>query len=131
MSAQPEVLVVDDNRDAREIIIFFLKGIGLHAIEASTGPEALLAAQATHPNLILLDLALPGISGDEVTARLKADQTTRDIPVIVLTALSKDDTRVKRAIECGAEEILMKPYTFKPLGEAIRRYVQQPHDVRF
>ena len=78
MSAQPAILVVDDNRDAREIIVLFLKGVGFHAIEASTGQQAISAAQATHPELILLDLSLPEIFGDEVTARLKADPTTHE-----------------------------------------------------
>jgi CheY-like chemotaxis protein len=131
MSAKPAILVVDDNPDAREIIVLFLKGVGFDAIEAATGSEALIAAQTAHPDLILLDLALPEISGDEVMARLKSDPTTRDIPVIALTALSKDDHIVKRALECGAAEMLMKPYTFKQLGEAIRHYLDQPHDSRF
>jgi CheY-like chemotaxis protein len=131
MSAKPAILVVDDNPDAREIIVLFLKGVGFDAIEAATGSEALIAAQTAHPDLILLDLALPEISGDEVMARLKSDPTTRDIPVIALTALSKDDHIAKRALESGAAEMLMKPYTFKQLGEAIRHYLDQPHDSRF
>ena len=131
MSAKPAILVVDDNPDAREILALFLKGIGFQTIEAATGPEALLAAQTAHPELILLDLALPEISGDEVMAWLTADPKTHNIPVIVLTALSKEDRIVKRALECGAEEVLVKPYSFKQLGEAIGRYVRQPHDMRF
>jgi len=131
MSAKLAILVVDDNRDAREIVVLFLKGVGFRTIEASTGPEALQAAQTAHPDLILLDLALPEISGDEVMACLKAEPKTRDIPVIVLTALSKEDRVVKRALEYGAEEVLMKPYSFKQLGEAIHRYIHQPNDPRF
>ena len=131
MSAKPAILVVDDNRDAREIIVLFVKGVGFDAIEAATGPEALLAAQTAHPDFILMDLGLPEISGDEVMARLRADPATRDIPVIVLTALPRDDSAVKRALEYGAKEVLFKPYSFKHLGEAIRRYVHQPYDPRF
>lgn len=92
-------------------------------IEASTGPKALTSAQTIHPDLILLDICLPEISGDEVTAQLKADPSTRDIPIIIVTALPEDEIVVKRAIKCGAEEILVKPYSFKHLGEAVRRYV--------
>ena len=127
MSAQPAILVVDDNRDAREIIVLFLKGVGFHAIEASTGPQAISAAQAAHPALILLDLSLPEIFGDEVTARLKADPTTQDIPIVIVTALPPEEAVVKRAVERGAEEIVMKPYSLKHLGEVIRRYAHQPH----
>lgn len=123
MSAHPAILVADDSPDARAIIVFFLKHIGLHVIEASTGPRALTAARTTHPELILLDICLPVISGDEVTVQLKADPATRNIPIIILTALPKDENVVKRAIKCGAEEILVKPYSFNHLGEVIRRYV--------
>jgi len=131
MSAGPEILVVDDNRDGREIVVLFLKGVGFQAIEAATGLEALQAVQRHHPDLILLDLVLPELSGDEVTARLKADPSTRDIPIIILTALSKDSSLVRRVIAAGADEIIIKPFSFKALGEAIRHYVRQPHDPRF
>src|ERR1044072_6257780 len=131
MSAKPAILVVDDNPDAREIIVLFLKGVGFQAIEAATGPEARRASETDHPDLILFDLALPELAGDEVAARLNANPKTRNIPIIVLTALVKEDQIVKRALECGAEEMLIKPYSFEQLGEAIRRYVHQPHDPRF
>lgn len=99
-------------------------------VEAETGSDALYMVQTGHPDLILMDLALPGMWGDEVTALLKAAPVTRDIPLIVVTALQHDHSSVQRAIAADAEEIVAKPF-LKTLGEAVRRYVRPPDDLQF
>ena len=82
------ILLVEDS-DYRELVAFLLKRSGYDVAEATTGLAALEQANATRPDLIIMDLGLPGIMGDEATARLKADSSTRDIPVIVCTAFRK------------------------------------------
>src|SRR5258705_681162 len=123
MPNKQKILIAEDNPDGREIIVLFVKSLGLEVFEATTGLQALDQTRAVHPDLILMDLGLPEMPGDEVMARLKDDPSTREIPVIVVTALPKDGTSVESAIAAGAAEILYKPFTFKALGEAMRRYL--------
>jgi len=123
MPNKQKILIAEDNPDGREIIVLFVKSLGLEVFEATTGLQALDQTRAVHPDLILMDLGLPEMPGDEVMVRLKDDPSTREIPVIVVTALPKDGTSVESAIAAGAAEILYKPFTFKALGEAMRRYL--------
>ena len=122
MLNKQKILIAEDNPDGREIIVLFVKSLGLEVFEATTGLEALDQARAVHPDLILMDLALPKMPGYEATAHLKADPSTRDIPVIVNTAFQKG-AFVDCAIAAGAEEILHKPFSLKALEEAVRRYL--------
>ena len=117
-----KILIVEDNSDCRELLALVLRRSGYEIAEAATGLEAIEQAAATHPDLILMDLGLPGITGDEATARLKADPATKDIPVIVNTAFHKG-TLIDRAIAVGAAEILHKPISFEALREVVRRYL--------
>src|SRR6185295_15823663 len=78
-----KILIVDDNADLRKLLAFFLKNSDYDTVEAATGLEALKQARATRPDLILMDLVMPDVTGDEVTRRLKADPLTRNMPVIV------------------------------------------------
>jgi CheY-like chemotaxis protein len=118
-----KILIVEDNPDGREIVVLYVRSLGYEVFEAATGIEGLDQARAIHPDLILMDLVLPEMPGHEVIARLKADPSTREIPVIVLTALSRGSPSVERAIAAGAAETLYKPLIFKALGEAIRRHL--------
>ena len=97
-----KILIVEDNPDGREIVVLYVKSLGYEVFEAATGIEALDQARAVHPDLILMDLVLPEMPGHEVTARLKADPSTREIPVIVLTALSRGSQSVESVIAAGA-----------------------------
>jgi len=123
MAHKQKVLIVEDNADGRELFALYIRRLGYEVFEAATGLEALDQAHAVHPDLILMDLVLPEMPGHEVIARLKADPSTREIPVIVLTALSRGSPSVERAIAAGAAETLYKPLIFKALGEAIRRHL--------
>ena len=114
--ATAKVLVVEDNRDARGLIVLVLRRAGDEVTEAKDGTEALRQAIAQHPDLILLDLGLPGMNGDEVTA-----QTRR----VVITAVDSAAPIVRRAIAAGADELICKPTDFKSLLEVIRRAIGQ------
>ncbi len=83
-----KILIVEDDFDCRELFKFYFRQSGYETIEAATGLEAISLARVIHPDLILMDLGIPSMTGDEATARLKADPSTRDIPVIVTTAFS-------------------------------------------
>jgi len=122
MAHKQKVLIVEDNADGRELFALYIRRLGYEVFEAATGLEALDQAHAVHPDLILMDLALPKMPGYESTARLKADPSTRDIPVIVNTAFHKGPF-VERAIAAGATEISHKPVSFKALEEVVRRYL--------
>src|SRR6267142_485833 len=110
------ILVVEDDADYREMVMLFLRRSGYRAVEAVTGLEAVSRARVTRPNLILMDLDMPAMTGDLATARLKADPSTRNIPVIVTTAFSYGSL-VDRAI-------MHKPFALKLLRAAMQRHYQ-------
>ena len=121
MAAKKKILVVEDNSDIRQLMVFFLEQAGYDVLEAATGLAAIERAIATLPDLITMDLGLPDITGDEVTARLKADPSTKHIPVIAITAYYKESPLVESAIAAGACEVLCKPVTLRSLEDALRR----------
>jgi response regulator RpfG family c-di-GMP phosphodiesterase len=81
-----KILIVDENDACRESLGVSIKGLGYEVFEAATGPEAIDKASSMHPDLIMMDLRLPGMNGDEATARLKRNLSTRNIPVVISTA---------------------------------------------
>lgn len=102
------ILLVDDYDDARVMYAHFLRLSGYTALQAATGEEALELATRHVPDLILLDMSLPGMDGWEVAKRLKQDDTTRHIPVVALTAHALSPER-ERTEEVGCEGFLAKP----------------------
>jgi two-component system, cell cycle response regulator DivK len=117
------ILIVEDNSESRELLALILRRSGYDIAEAATGLDAIDQAHATRPDLIIMDLGLPEITGDEATARLKADPSTRDIPVIVNTAFHRESSLVKCAIAAGAAKILHKPTPLKVFEEVVRQYL--------
>lgn len=103
------VLIVDDNPTNVELISVQLKPFNYHILKAFGGHEALEVIKKNPPDLILLDLMMPKMSGYEVCKILKSDPATRLIPIIIVTALRELDDKIK-AIELGADDFLMKPY---------------------
>jgi two-component system cell cycle response regulator DivK len=102
------ILVVEDDVDNRCILVKVLSVDGHQVVEAADGVEALDRARAEHPDLILMDLALPNLDGWEATRRLKADVATRHIPVVALTAFAMggDEAQARAA---GCDDYLPKP----------------------
>lgn len=122
MAHKNRVLIVEDNSDARELMVLFLRRAGYEIAEAASGLAALEQAHGTRPDLIIMDLGLPGMTGDEATVRLKADPFTKDIPIVVNTAFHAGSSNVNRAIAAGAAEVLHKPTDFQTLLETVQRY---------
>jgi putative two-component system response regulator len=104
----PVVLVVDDGEANRELIEACLAGIDCQVRTAEDGEGALNAVQALRPDLVLLDVQMPGMDGYEVCRRIKAAPATRLLPVVMITSLDRTEDRV-RALECGADDYMTKP----------------------
>lgn len=118
------VLVVDDERDLVDLITYNLKRNGYEVLAAGDGNAALEIAQRELPDLIVLDLMLPGIDGTEVARRLKGDARTAGIPIVMLTAKS-EETDVVVGLTLGADDYVTKPFSMKillaRLNAALRR----------
>lgn len=108
------ILVVDDERDLVEMIEYNLRRNGFDVITAHTGPDGIDLAARALPDLILLDLMLPGLDGTEVARRLKADSRTAGIPLIMLTAKG-EETDVVVGLTLGADDYITKPFSMKIL----------------
>jgi CheY-like chemotaxis protein len=117
-----KVLIVEDGDDWRQLLALVIKSLGYEVFEAATGLEAIYQASAAHPDLILTDLGLPGMSGDEVMVQLKMHPSTRDIPVVVQTAYAAGAV-LNRAVEAGAAEILLKPVDLRTLCHVLHKYL--------
>lgn len=104
------ILAVDDNPDNIQLIVDIVEDLGHNVMKAYDGYQALDAVQQVLPDLILLDVNMPGMSGFEVLAQLKANDDTKQIPVIMLTALAGIDHRVE-GLGLGAEDYLVKPFS--------------------
>jgi len=126
MGGKSRILIVEDNSDVRRLMALVLGRSGYEVVEAATGIEALDQTRATHPDLIIMDLSIPKMTGDEVTARIKADPATQNIPIVVNTAYHKG-VFVERAIAAGAVEILYKPTELKVFLDTIRRHLYMGH----
>jgi two-component system cell cycle response regulator len=102
------VLVVDDNEQNLELLQAYLEDLGCEIRAARDGVEALANIEAREPDLILLDVMMPRMSGFQACSRIKANPRTRDIPVVMVTALNEVGD-VERAVESGADDFLTKP----------------------
>jgi two-component system cell cycle response regulator DivK len=113
------ILIADDHADNRRILRDLLGSAGFQVLEATTGEEAVAQAEAAVPDLILMDIQLPGIDGYEATRRIKANPALRGIPLIVVTsyALGSDDAR---ALAAGADAYVAKPFSPRALLAKVR-----------
>jgi len=112
-----KVLIVDDSRTIRILLATFLKLSGYEIAEAENGEDGLQKIGEFHPNLILLDIMMPGIDGYEVCQRIKADPSSRDIPVIFLSGKSEAADKI-RGLAVGGADYITKPFD---TGELIAR----------
>jgi len=120
--AGERILLVEDNAQNRRLAQFLLKSRGYTVYEATTGQEALDLARTHLPDLVLMDLRLPGIDGLTATRALKEDELTRRIPVIALTAFAMDGDREK-ALQAGCDGYITKPIDTKSFPSAVSRYL--------
>jgi len=118
------VLVVDDERDILELVKYNLDREGYHVTVVATGEDALAAARTKTPDIVILDLMLPGVDGLEVCRRLKGDPKTRNIPIVMLTAKG-DEADVVTGLELGASDYVTKPFSPRVLTARIRAVLRR------
>lgn len=116
----PLILVVDDTHDSRELFVEYLRIAGFRAEQASSGQEAIEKAATLHPSAIVMDLEMPDMDGWEATRRLKADERTKGIPVVALSAHVMEGARTK-ATEAGCAGFLPKPCYPTQVSEELKR----------
>lgn len=119
---KPLIMVVEDNPMTLQFLLKYLDGMGFEGIGMSTGEALLKQVDARLPDLILLDVMLPGMDGFEVCRHLKRLAHTRDVPVIVMTALSDMHDKV-RAFEAGAADYITKPHHYAEMSARIQTHL--------
>lgn len=117
------ILVVDDEPDIVKVVAFRLKKKGYAVIVAVDGHEGLEKAEKEKPDLILLDLQLPGMNGEEVCAKIRSNQNLKQIPIIFLTASQSVNVKDK-AKQLGANDYLIKPFTPEDLFAKVAKHIK-------
>jgi len=123
------VLVVDDSIDNLTVISLFLQQSGYRVAAATNGEEAVKVATLVKPDLIVMDLAMPGVDGLESTRQIRQDEALKDIPVIALTAFSTEGFR-RAAHDTGFDGYLTKPVDFSRLSDLIGRLIGLARSAR-
>ena len=118
------ILIVDDEQDIIELIKYNLKNEGYSILTAQTGEQAIKIAKQSRPDLMVLDLMLPGIDGLEVTKYLKNNEQTKDIPIVMLTAKG-EESDIVTGLELGANDYISKPFSPKVLVARIRAILRR------
>lgn len=125
--AKPTILVVDDEEDIRELVELNLRREGYNVLTCETGEQALAQATRNGPDLVVLDLMLPGMDGLDVCKRLKGDPATRKMPVVMLTAKG-EEADIVAGLELGADDYVTKPFSGKVLVARVRRLLRKRED---
>ena len=123
---QSTVLIVDDNPQNVELLTAFLESLPVRLVTASDGIEALRKVAEENPDLILLDIMMPHMSGFQVCQRLKSDPKTRDIQVLMVTALNELGD-IERATECGTDDFVSKPVNKFELHTRVKSLLKVRH----
>jgi len=118
------VLIVEDERDIRDLVLFHLEREGFQVSSASSGEEALRQVRHVSPDLVLLDLMLPAMGGLEVCRKLRQDPATVALPIVMLTAKGDEVDRVL-GLELGADDYIVKPFSPKELLARVRAVLRR------
>jgi two-component system phosphate regulon response regulator PhoB len=118
------ILVVDDEPDITALVAYHLSKAGFRVSTAHNGPDALRAAREERPDMVILDLMLPGVSGYDVLAELRQRDETRDVGVILLTARREEPDRI-RGLTLGADDYLTKPFSPQELSLRVRNLLRR------
>lgn len=122
--SKERILIVEDESNILELVSYNLEKEGWLVSKAKTGEEGWEKIQGEHPDLILLDLMLPGIDGLEICRRTRHNKTTRDIPIIMLTAKAEEADRVL-GLESGADDYVTKPFSPRELVARVRAVLRR------
>ena len=128
-NSKKQILIIEDEPDIQELLSFNLDNNGYKVYTASNGEKGLEVARKEHPDLILLDLMLPGIHGLDVCRIIKSDQETSGISIIMLTALGQEEDIIK-GLETGADDYVTKPFSLQVLEARIKSVLRRvPENV--
>src|SRR5207248_10218603 len=127
--APPRVLIADDNPQGVELLEAYLAGCDYEVRTAGDGEETLNQVRSWQPDLILLDIMMPKISGFEVCKRLRANAATRDIAVLMITALDQQSD-IERAVEAGTDDFVTKPINKSELLLRVRALLKSRQNQR-
>jgi len=123
MAPRTRVLIVDDEVDFLKLLRDALEIRGLEVITATSGVEAGLELASKSPNLILMDIKMPGINGLQACEAIKRNPGTKDLPIIIVSALS-DESDIKKAYKCGVLDYFVKPVDIEKLVKRIKEVLQ-------
>ncbi len=123
---QKRVLIVEDEPSIRDMVAFALRKAGMESIHAADARSAQTAIGDQVPDLILLDWMLPGMTGIELARRLRREDLTRDVPIIMLTARGEETDRVN-GLEAGVDDYVVKPFSARELVARIRAVMRRTH----
>jgi CheY-like chemotaxis protein len=114
-----KILIAEDERDIRDLVAFTLRFAGHEVFAASNGEEAVELAPKVNPDLILMDVRMPRMTGYEACKILKADPTLKDIPVVFLSAKGQEN-EIQQGLSSGAEDYLLKPFAPDQLTSRVK-----------
>ncbi|KPK03697.1 MAG: chemotaxis protein CheY [Anaerolineae bacterium SG8_19] len=118
--SEPVILVAEDERDIRDLIVFTLQMYGFRVLQSPNGEEAVKTATEFLPDLILMDVRMPKMTGYEACEVLKGQDDTRSIPIVFLSAKGQE-AEISAGLELGAEEYFLKPFTPDDLVERVNK----------
>lgn len=118
------ILIVEDEKDIAKMLDYNLKKEGFKTLSVRNGEDAIGSAKSAHPDLVILDLMLPGIDGLEVCKTLKGDSKTASIPIIMLTAKSQESDKIV-GLELGADDYMTKPFSLRELIARIKAVLRR------
>ncbi|RME73646.1 MAG: response regulator [Chloroflexi bacterium] len=118
--SEPVILVAEDERDIRDLIVFTLQFSGFNVVHVSNGEEAVKKATELKPDLILMDVRMPKMTGYEACQVLKSQDETKDIPIVFLSAKGQE-SEINTGLELGAEEYFIKPFAPDELPGRVNR----------
>jgi two-component system phosphate regulon response regulator PhoB len=123
---QKRILIIEDEASIREMVAFALRKADMEPMQAADAREAQMAIAGTVPDLILLDWMLPGTSGMELARRLRREELTRDVPIIMLTARGEESDRVT-GFDAGVDDYVVKPFSTRELIARIKAVMRRAH----
>jgi len=123
-----KIVIAEDEPDIRALITFTLRFAGHEVVSAANGAEAVDAVRREKPDIVLLDVRMPRLTGYEACRRLKADEATRDIPIVFLSAKGQE-AEVKEGLEAGAIDYILKPFAPDQLISRLQEILQQVNEA--
>ncbi|MEK6562863.1 MAG: response regulator [Candidatus Binatota bacterium] len=118
-----KILIIEDNDDNRDILKHQLEYLGYKVVEAADGLEGLNQVAKEQPDLVIVDIMMPGIDGKEVARRLRADSKTKDLPVLAATVLFHSED-IHSCLAAGCNDVLTKPFTLQQLKDRLEKLSQ-------